>query len=136
MSKWVTTLRAAGDFLASVLMAKAIFLDFWREKGAFTDPASSCNLPLCRKALVSLLPPQEQWEVIGSQRFPEKGDKRAEKTFEGDPFMLKMESLFKEWCTPEQYENSTPLYMRTEGGKDAKGALMSERGYDAFHKLP
>jgi len=50
MSKWVTTLRAAGDFLASVLMAKAIFLDFWREKGAFTDPASSCNLPLCRKA--------------------------------------------------------------------------------------
>ena len=31
-------------------MAKAIFLDFWREKGAFTDPASSCNLPLCRKA--------------------------------------------------------------------------------------
>ena len=43
-------MRAAGDLFASVLMAKAIFLDFWREKGAFTDPASSCNLPLCRKA--------------------------------------------------------------------------------------
>ena len=50
MSKWVTTLRAAGDFFAGALVTVAIFLDFWREKGAFTDPASSCNLPLCRKA--------------------------------------------------------------------------------------
>jgi hypothetical protein len=43
-------LRAAGDFFAGALVTVAIFLDFWREKGAFTDPASSCNLPLCRKA--------------------------------------------------------------------------------------
>jgi len=43
-------LRAAGDFFAGALVTVAIFLDFWREKGAFTDPASSCNLPPCRKA--------------------------------------------------------------------------------------
>ena len=54
MSKWVTTVRAArGDFFASVLMAKAIILDFWREKGAFTDPASSCNLPLSQSSSCS-----------------------------------------------------------------------------------
>ena len=55
MSKWVTTLRAAGDFFASVLMAKAIFLDFWREKGAFTDPASSATF-FCVAKLKVLLP--------------------------------------------------------------------------------
>ena len=43
-------MRAAGDFFAGALVTVAIFLDVWREKGAFTDPASSCNLPLCRKA--------------------------------------------------------------------------------------
>jgi hypothetical protein len=36
-------------FFASALEPETIFFDFWREKGAFTDPASSATF-LCRKA--------------------------------------------------------------------------------------
>lgn len=49
------------------------------------------------KDIARKLPPQEQWEVIGLQRFPENDDRRAARAFEGDPWMLKMEELFKEW---------------------------------------
>jgi hypothetical protein len=48
-------LRAAGDFLRGILGAKAIFFDFWRKKGAFTDPASSATF-FCVAKLKVLLP--------------------------------------------------------------------------------
>ena len=47
--KWVTTLRAAGDFFASVLMAKAIFLIFG-VKRVLHRPCIQLQPFLCRKA--------------------------------------------------------------------------------------
>ena len=60
------------------------------------------------KDIDSFLPPLEQWEVIRDQRFPEKNDKRAEQKFEGDPWMLKMESLFKDWLDGARNEPGEP----------------------------
>ena len=48
-------MRAVGDFLRGILRAKAISFDFWREKGAFTDPASSATF-FCVAKLKVLLP--------------------------------------------------------------------------------
>ena len=48
--KRVTVLRAAGDFWGGSFPAESIFFnDFWREKAAFTDPASNATF-LCGKA--------------------------------------------------------------------------------------
>ena len=42
-------------FSAGVLVPETIFFDFWREKGAFTDPASSATF-FCVAKLKVLLP--------------------------------------------------------------------------------
>ena len=61
------------------------------------------------KVVASKLPPLDEREAVGKQRFPEKDDKRMEHKFEGDPWLLKMEALFKDWlcaCTEPLRESS------------------------------
>jgi hypothetical protein len=49
------------------------------------------------KDIATVLPSIDEREIVGEQRFPAKDDKRMEHKFEGDPWLLKMEALFKEW---------------------------------------
>ena len=76
----------------------------WNWINKYMNPKENLKRDPFHKDIDSFLPPVEQWEVIRDQRFPEKGDKRAEQKFEGDPWMLKMEGLFKDYLNGARNE--------------------------------
>ena len=80
----------------------------WNWINKYMNPKENLKRDPFHKDISSFLPPMEQWEVIRDQRFPEKSDKRAEQKFEGDPWMLKMESLFKDWLNGARNDPGEP----------------------------
>ena len=83
------------------------------------------------KEISSFLPPLEERELIGAQRFPSKDDKRAERKFEGDPWMLKMEQLFIEWYGKQRYDE----WFEEWGGQYAHLNLMGEDAEKLFTRF-